>query len=80
MDRAEIMCQMRCQITAAVSHSLHTIKKLTLYTTQGDVGSQSDCCAERGVPATTIDLGIIMDPVAFLLLFNITIWLYWTVK
>jgi hypothetical protein len=28
----------------------------------------------------TIDLGIIMDPVTFLLLFNITVWCYWTFK
>ena len=24
------------------------------------MGSESDCCAERGVPATIVDLGIIM--------------------
>ena len=44
------------------------------------MGSPGDCSIIGGVPTTIIDLGIIMDPVTFLLLFNITVWLYWTVK
>ena len=74
------MCQMRCQITAAVPHCLHTTQKLTVNPAEGTLGSQSDCGIERGVPTTIIDLDLIMDPIALLLLFNITVWLYWTVK
>ena len=64
----------------AVSHQLCPAQKLTFYCTQGDVGSQIDRSIIRGVSTTIIDLGIIMDPITFLLLFNITVWLYWTVK
>ena len=71
---------MRCQITAAVPHSLYLVKKLTPDTQAGDVGSSSDRSTQLGISTTIINLGIIMDPVTFLLLFNITVWLYWTVK
>ena len=74
------MCQMRCQITAAVPHCLYLAQKLTPDHAEGDVGSQSDCCLEPGFCATIIDLPILMDPVAILLLFNVAVWLYWTVK
>ena len=71
---------MWCPITAAVSHSLHTIKKLTHHPAEGDVGSQIDRSIIGGISTTIIDLPIIMDPITFLLLVNITVWLYWTVK
>ena len=71
---------MRCQITATVPFCIYLIEKLTQHPTQGTLGSQSDCGIERGVPTTIINLDLIMDPVAILLLFNITVWLYWTVK
>ena len=58
-----MLCPMRCQITAAVPHSLYLVKKLTVNHTAGDLGSQSDCCVECGISTTIIDLGIIMDPV-----------------
>ena len=70
---------MRCQITEAVPHSLYLVKKLTPDTGAGDVGLEVDCCAVCGISTTIIDLPIIMDPVAILLLFNITVWLYLTV-
>ena len=44
------------------------------------MGPEVDCCAVCGISTTIIDLPIIMDPVAFLLLFNVAVWLYWTVK
>ena len=71
---------MRCQITAAVPHCLYPAPKLTPDTQAGDVGSQGDCCAVCGISTTIIDLPILMDPVALLLLFNVAVWLYWTVK
>jgi len=80
VDREKIVCQMWCQITATVPHCLHTIKKLTRNHKEGTLGPESDCCAQHHFCATIIDLPILMDPVSFLLLFNITVWLYWTVK
>ena len=71
---------MRCQITAAVPHQLYTTEKLTPNTPAGDVGSPGDRSIIVGISTTIIDLGIIMDPITFLLLFNITVWLYWTFK
>ena len=71
---------MRCQITAAVPHSLYLVKKFTPDTQAGDVGPESDCGAQLGISTTIIDRGHLMDPVALLLLFNITVWLYWTFK
>ena len=44
------------------------------------MGLEVDCSIIVGISTTIIDLGIIMDPITFLLLFNITVWLYWTVK
>ena len=71
---------MRCQITAAVPHSLYLVKKFTPDTQAGDLGSQGDRSIIGGISTTIIDLGHLMDPVTFLLLFNITVWCYWTVK
>ena len=71
---------MRCEITAAVPHQLYPVEKFTPDTQEGDVGTSGDCCVECGISTTIIDLGHLMDPVTFLLLFNITVWLYWTVK
>ena len=71
---------MRCEITAAVPHHLYTTKKLTVDPTEGTLGTQGDCGIEPDICATIIDRGHLMDPVALLLLFNITVWLYWTVK
>ncbi len=77
MGGTEMLCSLWSE---AVSHQLYPIKKLTLYTTQGDVGSQIDRSIIGGISTTTIDLGYLMDPVSFLLLVNIAVWLYWTVK
>ena len=77
LDCAKIVCPMW---SATVPHQLYPVKKLTPDTPAGDVGSQGDCCAVCGISTTIIYLPIIMDPVTFLLLFNITVWLYWTVK
>ena len=71
---------MRCQITEAVPHSLYLVKKLTPNTPAGDVGTSGDRSIIGGISTTIIDLGHLMDPVTFLLLFNITVWLYWTFK
>ena len=71
---------MRCQITAAVPYQLYPVKKFTPDTQAGDVGSQGDCSIIGGISTTIIDLGHLMDPVSFLLLFNITVWCYWTFK
>ena len=71
---------MRCEITEAVSHQLYPTQKLTLDHEEGDVGSQGDCSIIVGISTTIIDLGHLMDPITLLLLFNITVWLYWTVK
>ena len=71
---------MRCQITATVPHCLYLAQKLTVNHTAGTLGSQGDCSIEPGICATIIDLPILMDPVAILLLFNVAVWLYWTVK
>ncbi len=75
-----MLCQMWCQITAAVPHCLYPVEKLTPDTKEGDVGSQIDRSIIGGISTTIIDLPIIMDPVTFLLLFNVAVWLYWTVK
>jgi hypothetical protein len=64
----------------SISHSIHTVKKFTLYCTQGDVGSESDCCIECGVPTVAINFHTVMDPITLLLLFNVTVWLYWSIK
>ena len=44
------------------------------------MGPEVDCCAVCGISTTIIYLPILMDPVAILLLFNVAVWLYWTVK
>jgi hypothetical protein len=73
-------CEQCGQKFTAVSHFIHPIKKLPLYCTQRDVGTESDCGVDGGVPTVAGDLSILMDPVTFLLLFNVMVWLYWTVK
>ena len=77
MGGTEMLCSLWSE---AVSHQLYPIKKLTVYTRAGDVGSQIDRSIIGGISTTIIDLGYLMDPITFLLLFNITVWLYWTVK
>ena len=52
---------MRCQITAAVAHSLYLIEKLTVDSTEGTLGSESDCGAQPGICATIIDLPVMME-------------------
>ena len=52
---------MRCEITAAVPHCLHTTQKLTADHQAGDVGPEVDCGIDGGVCATIIDLPIVMD-------------------
>ena len=71
---------MRCEITEAVPHQLYPTQKLTPDRAEGDVGPESDCSIIGGISTTIIDLGHLMDPITLLLLFNITVWLYWTVK
>jgi len=44
------------------------------------VGTESDCGCDGGVPTTVINPSTVMDPITFLLLFNVMVWLYWTVK
>ena len=73
-------CEQCGQKFTAVSHCIHPIKKLPFYCTQGDVGSESDCGIDGGVPTVAINFTILMDPITLLLLFNVTVWLYWTVK
>jgi hypothetical protein len=82
MDSRGCDCEQRGQKFTAVSHFIHPIKKLPLYCTQRDVGTESDCGAERGVPATIIDLDTIMTLVytfiAIVVLIVITVSvLYW---
>ena len=73
-------CEQCGQKFTAVSHFIHPIKKLPFYCTQRDVGTESDCGVDGGVHIVAINFPILMDPVTFLLLFNVTVWLYWTVK
>ncbi len=44
----------------AVSHFIHPIKKLPFYCTQRDVGSESDCGHDGGVPTTVINPSTVM--------------------
>jgi hypothetical protein len=44
----------------AVSHFIHPIKKLPFYCTQRDVGTESDCGVDGGVPTVAVDHHIIM--------------------
>jgi len=73
-------CEQCGQRFTAVSHFIHPIKKLTIYCAEGDVGTESDCGVDGGVPTTVINPSTVMDPVTFLLLFNVTVWLYWSVQ
>ena len=75
-----MLCQMRCQITEAVPLGIYTTEKLTSNTPAGDVGTSGDRSIVGGISTTIIDLHILMDPITFLLLFNITVWCYWTFK
>jgi hypothetical protein len=56
-------CEQCGQKFTAVSHFIHTVKKLPFYCTQGDVGTESDCGVDGGVPTVAGDLSILMDPV-----------------
>jgi len=80
VDCAPMLCQMWCEITAAVPHSLYPVKKLTPDRSQRDCGCEIHPGIDGGICATIIDLPILMDPVTLLLIFNITIWCYWTFK
>ena len=73
-------CEQCGQKFTAVSHFIHTVEKLPFYCTQRDVGTESDCGHDGGVPAVAGDFPILMDPVAILLLFNVVVWCYWTFK
>ena len=64
----------------AVSHFIHTVKKLPFYCSQRDVGSESDGGCDGGVPTAVINPSTVMDPVTLLLLFNVMVWLYWSIK
>ena len=66
--------------SASISHFIHTVKKLTLYHAQRDVGTESDCGVDGGICTAVINLYLIMDPVVILLLFNVAVWCYWTIK
>jgi hypothetical protein len=56
-------CEQCGQKFTAVSHCIHTVKKLSFYCTQGDVGTESDCGIDGGVPTVAGNLSILMDPV-----------------
>jgi len=48
-------CEQCGQKFTAVSHFIHPIKKLPFYCTQRDVGSESDCGHDGGVPTVAVD-------------------------
>ena len=56
-------CEQCGQKFTAVSHFIHPIKKLSFYCTQRDVGTESDCGVECGVPTVAVDHPILTDPV-----------------
>ena len=82
--RACARCDARSQRQFPTAYTLlkssPLILKRELPLQAGDVGSQSDRCIIGGISTTIIDRGHLMDPVTFLLLFNITVWCYWTFK
>jgi hypothetical protein len=57
-------------VRASVSHCIHTVKKLPFYCTQGDVGSESDCGIDGGVPSVAINFPILMDLVILIVGFT----------
>jgi hypothetical protein len=64
-------------VGASISLSIHTVKKFTLYCTQGDVGTESDCGVDGGVPTVAINFHSIMDPVIIIVtLIIITVEIY----
>ena len=56
-------CEQCGQKFTAVSHFIHTVKKLPFYCTQRDVGTESDCGVDGGVPTTVINPSTVMDPI-----------------
>jgi hypothetical protein len=64
----------------SIPYQLYTTQKLTPDRSQRDCGCEIHPGVDGGICATIIDLGHLMDPVAFLLLFNVAVWLYWTVR
>jgi hypothetical protein len=80
MDSWGSDCEQCGQKFTAVSHFIHPVKKLTFYSTQRDVGTESDCGVDGGVHAVAINFPILMDPITLLLLFNVMVWCYWTFK
>jgi hypothetical protein len=64
-------------VGASISHCIHTVKKLSFYCTQGDVGTESDCGIDGGVPTVAGDLSILMDPIIVIVaLIIITVEIY----
>jgi hypothetical protein len=64
-------CELCGQKFTAVSHFIHTVKKLPFYCTQRDVGTESDCGVDGGVPTVAGDLSILMDPIIVIVAFII---------
>lgn len=53
-------CEQCGQKFTAVSHFIHPIKKLPFYCTQRDVGTESDCGVDGGVPTVAINFHTVM--------------------
>jgi hypothetical protein len=56
-------CEQCGQKFTAVSHFIHTVKKLPFYCTQRDVGTESDCGVDGSVLTVAINFPILMDPI-----------------
>ena len=77
MDSLGCDCELCGQKFTAVSLSIHTVKKLPFYCTQRDVGTESDCGVDGGVPTVAGDLSILMDPIIVIVaLIIITVEIY----
>jgi len=70
-------CEQCGQKFTAVSHFIHTVKKLPFYCTQRDVGTESDCGCDGSVLTTVINPSTIMDPIMVIVaLIIITVEIY----
>ena len=70
-------CEQCGQKFTAVSHFIHTVKKLPFYCTQRDVGTESDCGVDGGVPTTVVNPSTVMDPIIVIVaLIIITVEIY----
>jgi hypothetical protein len=70
-------CEQCEQKFTAVSHFIHTVKKLPFYCTQRDVGTESDCGVDGSVLTVAINFHSIMDPIIVIVaLIIITVEIY----